>query len=86
MSSDKCPSRTALQVVLEFKALLLGTKTNDIRKEPWRESGCGRIFASVVLFQAVFRPGGKTNIEAVRFGLGDDNIHVEHRRQPGEAE
>jgi hypothetical protein len=26
----------------------------------------------------MFRPGGKTNIEVVRFGLGDDNIHVEH--------
>jgi hypothetical protein len=35
-------------------------KTNDIRKQPWRESGCGRIFASVALFQAISRPGGKT--------------------------
>jgi hypothetical protein len=78
MSSDKCPSRIALQVALEFKALLLRTKTDDIRKQPWRESGCGRIFASVVLFQAIFRPGGKTNIVLVRFGLGDDNVDVEH--------
>lgn len=27
-----------------------------------------------MLFQAIFRPGGKTNIEVVRFGLGDENI------------
>ncbi len=31
-----------------------------------------------MLFQAIFRPGGKTNIEAVRFGLGYDDIDVEH--------
>jgi hypothetical protein len=31
-----------------------------------------------VLFQAIFRPGRKTNIKAVRFILGDDNIHVKH--------
>ena len=79
MSSDKGPSGTALQVALEFKALLLGTKTNDISKEPWRESGCGRIFAGVVLFKAIFRPGGKTNIEAVRSDLGDDNVYVKHK-------
>jgi hypothetical protein len=28
--------------------------------------------------QAGLRPGGKTNIKVVRFGLGDENIHVKH--------
>jgi hypothetical protein len=76
MSSDKGPSGTTFQIALEFKALLLGVKTNDIRKEPWCESGRKKFFAGVVLFQAIFRPGGKTNIEAVRSGLGDDNVYV----------
>ena len=57
-------------------------KTNDIGKQPWRESGCGRIFASVVLFRAISSDPDKAkgqrqaNIEVVWFGLGDDDIHV----------
>jgi hypothetical protein len=78
MSSDKCYSRTALKIALEFKLFCFERKLMTFAKSHGVNLAVEGFLPAWVLFQAIFRPAEKTNIEVSRFGLGDDNVHVKH--------